>query len=85
MRNTAPSGYTRVQKKDVINKLREGKTVLVVPCNIRLDNPWGLTVQLTSEGLKAQGNSLENWYNYYTAMNCTNNEVGRYPAFYIQG
>ena len=68
---------TRTKAKALYNM---GKAVLLVPCNLNPNNIFVGFYDLRKEDSKTPFESAINAFEYY---NCTNNETGRYTAFYI--
>lgn len=71
--------YTRVNKTKAKKLYNEGYNILVMPCNYgQLNNLWTIDVEINNRSNK-DFNNVINEFIYY---NC-NNEVGKYPNFYI--
>ena len=70
----------------------EFKEIIVVPHKMNPQSPWApkFGIQLTRTGneLMVEGElediPLDAWLNEYTALNCINHELGKYPAFYLK-
>lgn len=68
---------TRTKAKALYNM---GKAVLLVPCNLNPNNIFVGFYDLRKEDSETP---FENAVNAFENYNCTNNETGRYTAFYI--
>lgn len=67
--------WERITKKQARAAYNNGLTVLFCPVNMRPFTPWHF------EGYN--GVSFEKAVNAFEIYNCTDNETGRYTAFYI--
>lgn len=72
--------YKRVVKKTAYNNFNTGKTILVIPVNVRFNNMW---IQPTSICKKSINETFDSFINHYSYYNC-NNELGNYPKYYIE-
>lgn len=70
--------YKRVTKKTAKQFYDQGQKVLLLPVNIRFENPW-----ISPFELKKNGYSFNNEINKYEFYNCNNTEVGNYAKYYI--
>ena len=74
--------YKRVSKQKAKKLFADGHTLIIAPCNFRLFTMWGgfsTMNKCDSENPEFDFNRIINAYTYY---NC-NNEVGKYPSFYV--
>lgn len=83
--------WERITKKQARAAYNNGLTVLFCPVNIRPFGMWGGGVEInikrdTDIGILdkwTKENSFDRVLNSFKFYNCTNNETGRYTAFYI--
>ena len=83
--------YKRINKTAARAAYAAGKTVILCACNLRPFGPWHPETNinrarhddyLTDEiSVNNMFNNLVNSFEYY---NCSNNETGKYTAFYIE-
>lgn len=84
----------RVNKTVASKAFNAGKPVYLLPCKTRLDNMWLSPNRVTLDGINTMGTDdgfntvvarygFENVVTCYTYYNC-NNELGRYPAYYLE-
>ena len=66
--------------KNIARKLyKEHKPFIIVPCNMRPDSQFAVTMK---PGWMWR--NFDNFYNEFCFYNCNNSEVGRYPRFYVE-
>lgn len=84
----------RVNRKQAKRVYNEGKPVYLLPCKMRLENPWFNPCRVQKEEINTISNdgfntiiarnrefeTIENCFIYY---NC-NPETGKYAAWYIE-
>lgn len=75
--------WERIDKKTARMAYNNGLTVLFCPVNMRPFTPWHLEIGINKNFEGYNGVSFENVVNAFEWYNCTNNETGRYTAFYI--
>lgn len=75
--------WERITKKQARAAYNNGLTVLFCPVNMRPFTPWHLEIDVNKNFEGYDGVSFENAVNAFEYYNCTNNETGRYTAFYI--
>lgn len=80
MRKISIDGFTRISKKAAFKAYKEGKTVYLCPVNFSPVSMWFQAVPLHNDSPR----KWENIINEFEFYNCTNNESGRYTAFYIK-
>lgn len=73
--------FVRVQKQKARSLHKAGKTIYVLPSNIRLGNAWIQPCEIPAYG--EEDNEFDKFCNAYTYYNC-NNECGKYIHFYIR-
>ena len=75
--------WERIDKKTARTAYNNGLTVLFCPVNMRPFTPWRLEIDVNKNFEGYNGVSFEKAVNAFENYNCTNNETGRYTAFYI--
>ena len=83
--------WERITKKQARAAYNNGLTVLFCPVNMRPFGIWGGGVEInikhdTDIGILdkwTKENSFDRTLNSFECYNCTDNETGRYTAFYI--
>lgn len=83
--------WERITKKQARTAYNNGLTVLFCPVNMRPFGMWGGGVEInikhdTDVGILdkwTKENSFDRALNSFEFYNCTDNETGRYTAFYI--
>lgn len=75
--------WERITKKQARAAYNNGLTVLFCPVNMRPFTPWHLEIDVNKNFEGYNGVTFENAVNAFENYNCTNNETGRYTAFYI--
>lgn len=83
--------FVRINKTQARNAYLAGKTVYIVPCNIRPFSTWRYEYPLNRKnrenfcideiGVKNDFNSYVNSFEFY---NCINSETGKFSAFYME-
>lgn len=96
MRKLEFDGYIRINKTQARKAYNAGKDVYMVPCKMRLFNPWQVPYiaskenrfkPIASDGFNTiiprndEFDTIVNCFSYY---NCNYNELGKYPAYYIK-
>lgn len=74
----------RVNKIKARNLYNSGQTIYLVPCKVpgtMKENNWIKPQSIRKIGLNSGFDSVVNNFSYY---NCQYNELGRYPAYYIE-
>ena len=79
------NGFTfkRINKAQAKRAYNNGLTVLFCPVNMRPFTPWHLEIDVNKSFEGYNGVSFEKAVNAFEYYNCTDNETGRYTAFYI--
>ncbi len=75
--------WERITKKQARAAYNNGLTVLFCPVNMRPFTPWHLEIDVNKNFEGYNGVSFEKAVNAFEIYNCTDNETGRYTAFYI--
>jgi hypothetical protein len=75
--------WERITKKQARAAYNNGLTVLFCPVNMRPFTPWHLEIDVNKNFEGYNGVSFEKAVNAFENYNCTDNETGRYTAFYI--
>ena len=75
-------GFTRVTKKEAEKRFNKGLPVFLCPVKLKPGAPWHpeIMIKKGSEEEKKFIKLLNNFIYY----NCSSNEVGYYPAYYIK-
>jgi len=73
---------TRVRKNIARKLWNEGKSLIMLPCNVRVDNMYGLGYESNKDDEGAQGYTFDEVVNIFESYNC-NIGLGRYTAFYM--
>lgn len=76
----------RVNKRVARKAWNEGKGIIILPCKMNPRSPWFKGIMIKKSDFESLGydtdfDKIVNQHEYY---NCTNNEVGRYCAFYME-
>lgn len=88
--------WKRINKKAAEKAFLDGKTLVVVACNIKPFSPWGGSMAISSEYILRKSGFIgypnrglleeyQKQINSFTYHNCINAETGKYPAFYVRG
>lgn len=80
MRNIETKHYKRISKAKARKLYDNGIDIMVVPCNLSPENPWGIGV--TTNGHYWDHADFDKFVLEFTWYNCNDNETGKYPAFY---
>lgn len=72
--------YVRIHKNKAETLFNNGAWIYVVPYKCRLDNKWFYPYIMRK---KEGGRTFDEMKNEYAFYNC-DNELGRYPAFYVE-
>lgn len=75
--------WERITKKQARAAYNNGLTVLFCPVNMRPFTPWHFEIDVNKNFEGYNGVSFEKAVNAFEFYNCTDNETGRYTAFYI--
>lgn len=75
--------WERITKKQARAAYNNGLTVLFCPVNMRPFTPWHLEIDVNKINQNCAGETFDSIVNAFEWYNCTNNETGRYTAFYI--
>lgn len=75
--------WERVNKSRARNAYNNGLTVLLCPVNMRPFTPWHLEIEMSKDDIGNDGHTFEYVVNCFENYNCTNNETGKYTAFYL--
>lgn len=75
--------WERITKKQARAAYNNGLTVLFCPVNMRPFTPWHLEIDVNKNFEGYNGVTFEKAVNAFEIYNCTDNETGRYTAFYI--
>lgn len=75
--------WERITKKQARAVYNNGLTVLFCPVNMRPFTPWHLEIDVNKNFEGYNSVSFEKAVNAFEIYNCTDNETGRYTAFYI--
>ena len=79
-------GLKRINKTVARKMYNEGKDVLFIPCNCNPNRDvWGLSIWENKDnwGQFPDFDAFDTLVLTYISYNC-NNELGKYPAFYIK-
>ena len=74
--------YTRVSKAAMQSVIKRNIEFIIIPCNGRLETPWGLGVAVKPDEMLKEYGTFNNFVNHFEYYNC-NNELGNYAAFYV--
>ena len=79
------NGFTfeRITKKQARIAYNNGLTVIFCPVNARPFTPWHLEIDVNKNYEAYNDVSFEIAVDAFEIYNCTNNETGKYTAFYI--
>ena len=82
--------WKRITKKEAQKAFIDGKTLVVVACNIKPFSPLGQEYILKKSGFIGYSDiglleAYQKQINSFTYYNCINAETGKYPAFYVRG
>ena len=77
--------WERITKKQARAAYNNGLTVLFCPVNMCPFTPWHLEIDVNKNFEGYNGVTFEKAVNAFEIYNCTDNETGRYTAFYIPG
>ena len=80
MNKVETKNYRRISKAKARKLYDMGIDILVVPCKLSPENPWGIGV--TTNGHYWNGAEFDRFLNEFIWYNCQNTEWGKYPAFY---
>lgn len=69
----------KIQKRTAERLYNEGKTILLVPCKMRLNSPW----TYIHRAKNTSGDTFEKVVNNFGYYNCCY-ETGYYPAYYVE-
>lgn len=72
----------RISKQKARKFYEQGKDVLFIPCNLRPDSPFMLGIW-ENKNLDGQYINFDTLVSYYESYNCSDNETGKYAAFYV--
>lgn len=72
--------FERVSKATAQRAFNNNLAIMLCPCNLRPETGLFSMVVQNHKNLETTFEKLLNCFEYY---NCTNNETGRYTAFYI--
>ena len=75
--------YTRANKRAARRAWKDGKTIVICPCNMRPDSIWSPAVPFARNENDAE-NIFDVIANECTFHACMNKETGKYPAFYTE-
>lgn len=77
-----PSGVKvkQVNKTKARRMFNEGKELYMIPCNMRLNSPWGGPCRIVP---KVFDNTFEQAVNVFEYYNC-NAETGKYANFFVE-
>lgn len=76
--------WTRISKRRARALYDAGHTITVAPVNMRLNNVWCTYIRIGRKLKFSLGDSFDSLVNDYEYYNCNSNEVGRYPAYYVE-
>lgn len=76
--------YRRVDKRIARKLYNEGRDIHVVPNNVRINNSWGIGVDIQKDREANQGYTFDQIINEFIFYNCGYTKTGRYPAYYIK-
>lgn len=79
MKHIITTHWVRIDRRTARKLYKTQPTRLhFCPVNLNPESPWGLLYWPGNNELP-----FDSLVNEYTAYNCTGNETGRYPAFYV--
>ena len=70
----------QINKTQARKLYEQDKPFIIVPSNTSPYSVFAINVQ---KGIWGHEN-FDNFYNEFCYYNCSNNEVGRYPRFYVE-
>lgn len=76
--------YCRINKATARKMYERGESLLACPCNLRPGRPWHPEVHIYGGMVSVYRSTFDEIVNYAEAMNCVNNETGRYFAYYVE-
>lgn len=76
--------WVRVDKRTAQKAYNNGLTVVFCPVNIRPFGFYNLEIPISIDMWGYNSTTFEIVLNDFERYNCTDNETGRYTAFYIQ-
>lgn len=75
-------GSIKVSKTTAERLIKEGFTIKLLPCKVRLSNAWVEPLYVDIEMIEKYSNDFDYLVSQYRYYNC-GNELGRYPAYYL--
>ena len=84
MNNITVKNLKRISKAAARKAYNNGQKVLIVPCKVNPCNMWGIGHffnKQDGDGFDYEFDKVVNYYSYY---NCSYNELGKYPAYYVE-
>lgn len=69
----------KIQKNNAKKLYELGLPIILCACKLNPESPWGLCVLVD----KKSGESFEKTVAAFEFYNCTNNETGKYAAYYV--
>lgn len=73
------NGFIRISKQAACKRYEDQQLVVIVPCKCVPGNKYGIENRMYNVG----GRTFDQYINEWSFYNC-NNELGRYPAFYVR-
>lgn len=77
----------QINKKIAEQAYNNGKQLWILPCNMRINNPWQHPMPLSKKGVEdnafTMGSSFNDIINDFIYYNC-DNERGKYPIFFVE-
>ncbi len=70
----------KVRKNIARQAYENGSTVILNPCNLRVNGVWSTSAEFNNKEYEVAFNSLVDTFEYY---NCTNKETGKRAAYYL--
>lgn len=83
MRQYNDGTYRRINKTEARRRYEAGEEVTLIPCNLRIDNCWGLALPVARDYWSCEGLAFDKVVNEAECFNC-NAETGRYLAYYTK-
>jgi hypothetical protein len=83
--------YERITKRQARREYINGRSVVMIACNLRPFTPWNNEMVLNRKDREqfvideiGVNNDFTNTVASFEYYNCTNSETGKYTAFYIE-
>jgi len=87
-------GFKHINKRAAEKAYNDGKTLYILPCKVKFENMWIKPIRahkdslttISSDGFNTtitRNREFETLVNAFTYYNCCN-ELGKYPAFFIE-